>query len=464
VIPYTEPFASAINHGGLATMPRPYEYASADAVSILQPGTELGDLLDSIVQLAALVLNSRKVSLLLRQGREDEFIIARAIGLEPTVVAEARVKLGQFIAGWVAKTKRPLLVRDIRNDAELSDGIRPVAPTRYTTGSFMCVPVVVGGEARAVLNVADRADGASFTENDLAILQLLAEHTATCLAREDVQGELRRLAETDPLTGLPNRRHFDDRLRAELSRAERYDYPVTLLIMDLNRFKEINDKYGHSIGDLALREAGRAIAASLRQYDLPGRLGGDEFAVILPGTSIEGAWGVATRIAHAVAHAPGYQQAGVPPLSISVGISSYPRPACTMHELIEQADRAMYLAKVDPDVNIRVWEAVGPHAQTILPTDRPGRGEMLPVLANVEQYVSRRLAQRLSPAQADELESLPVRFSQGVLTVAMPNPTPERQYAVSRASGLPVLAVRTTPEDFARGLARFKQLAEPSKV
>jgi diguanylate cyclase (GGDEF)-like protein len=336
-------------------MTPPGESPRAENENVLrEEGLAPADLLDSIVQLAAELLNGQKVSLLVRQEGGDDFVIAKALGLADEVIAEALVKIGQPVAGSVAASQRSILIQGLPADHPAL-GRYSGSRRRYRTDSFVSVPIVVGTDTRAVLNVADHSEGRAFTERDLLELELLARHTAACIAKESSERELRRLAETDALTGLFNRRHFDKRLAAEISRAQRSRDEVSLLVLDVDRFKEINDRQGHAVGDLALQAVARGILASLRGYDLAARIGGDEFAAILPETSTESARMVAQRISETVMQSEPAGGGDGPRVSVSIGVATYPAPARLDAELVEMADRAMYLAKQDPSNRVRVW-------------------------------------------------------------------------------------------------------------
>jgi diguanylate cyclase (GGDEF)-like protein/PAS domain S-box-containing protein len=172
--------------------------------------------------------------------------------------------------------------------------------------------------------------------------------------RKAMEEELERLSRHDSLTGLLNRRSFDEALERQLAYTRRYGKGGALLLVDLDRFKQINDEYGHPVGDEALREVAALLSANLRQTDtvgrddegIVGRLGGDEFALLLPEADAEGAESVAARLLEALSAAPllvAGQQVG---LGISVGIAlfdEYGRPPA--EDLIAAADRAMYVAK-----------------------------------------------------------------------------------------------------------------------
>ncbi|MBN2189378.1 MAG: diguanylate cyclase [Chitinispirillaceae bacterium] len=151
----------------------------------------------------------------------------------------------------------------------------------------------------------------------------------------------------DGLTGLYNHRYFQESLSGELLRSQRFDYPVSLLMIDVDHFKEYNDKHGHPKGDIVLKDIARILKESLRAYDIPARYGGEELVVILPYTTQEQAMPVAERIRKNVAHYgfPGEDGNEKVNVTISIGVSAFPLNAKTKSDLINRADQALYLAK-----------------------------------------------------------------------------------------------------------------------
>jgi diguanylate cyclase (GGDEF)-like protein len=154
--------------------------------------------------------------------------------------------------------------------------------------------------------------------------------------------QLRETARTDPLTMLLNRRGFDERFVLELERARRADTPMALLVADLDRFKTLNDRFGHAAGDKALAAVGQTLVEGCRSIDTVARIGGEEFAILLPSTDASGGLELAERLRADVAHV---NDAGGHPLTVSVGVVEFPRDGTTPEELMGAADQAMYRAK-----------------------------------------------------------------------------------------------------------------------
>jgi diguanylate cyclase (GGDEF)-like protein/PAS domain S-box-containing protein len=163
--------------------------------------------------------------------------------------------------------------------------------------------------------------------------------------RQAQERELRRLATTDHLTGLANRRHFLGQVDFELERFKRYARPAALLMMDLDHFKQVNDTYGHATGDRALQHFATVAQAVLRRTDLLSRLGGEEFAALLPDADPEGAGHLAERLRGALADAPIPLETGNIALTVSIGVALFSPADLETSAILGRADRALYRAK-----------------------------------------------------------------------------------------------------------------------
>lgn len=164
--------------------------------------------------------------------------------------------------------------------------------------------------------------------------------------RRAQEQELRHLATTDPLTGLPNRRYFMDRLEQEWSRLHRFGGQAAIMMLDLDHFKRINDNHGHGVGDQVLKAFAEVLRQGVRRMDVPGRLGGEEFAVILPGASLDGARQLAERVRRAVSQMQVPDALGQPiPVTVSIGLSSFEPETPVSEALLTRVDEALYRAK-----------------------------------------------------------------------------------------------------------------------
>lgn len=179
----------------------------------------------------------------------------------------------------------------------------------------------------------------------LRMLHLLAPYAALHLQHARAWGDLRESAERDPLTGLRNRRAFDEAFDAESRRWERYGRPLAVMVLDIDHFKSVNDTWGHEAGDDVLRRVARVVASGVRDADIPARMGGEEFVVIMPETGLAAAAEVAERIRGAVAGLEVEWQGRPIPVRLSVGVSAAPERVDHPRDLVASADAALYRAK-----------------------------------------------------------------------------------------------------------------------
>ena len=398
------------------------------------------DLLGSIFRVATELVRGERASLMLRDDDDSDFVISRAVGLTEDVRKQVRVRMGEGIAGKVAADRR----------AVLAGSGTEVATHRgaYKTRSYVSVPIIVNDVARGVLNVADPVGEADFNTDDLATLEMLAGHIAACLQQQDQEEALKLLAETDPLTWLFNRRHFDRRLQAEADRAKRSEHLLALLMIDVDGFKRINDSHGHRVGDQVLKSVAAAIREAVRVYDVPTRYGGDEFAILLPDADTESAARVGRRILEKLAKAemPEQMAKAGERVALSIGVSTFPRPAVDTAGLVESADSAMYDAKAAGG-GIRVWEhslAEGPRG-ALRPAHSPV--EHVPYLADPSRLATRELQQAVPAPLLAEWNAVVVGHEGQVLTVALPQPNAAAVDAISKASDQAVYPVYSNAAD-----------------
>ncbi|MFI7590134.1 diguanylate cyclase [Micromonospora sp. NPDC049359] len=212
--------------------------------------------------------------------------------------------------------------------------------------------------ALGVLALYDRVGAAEFDDDDLVTLRTFAGHAAVAVENVRVHEEAQRLSLTDPLTGLWNYRYLRESIRREVERASRFGRMLSVLALDLDRFKDVNDTYGHAAGDTVLAEFARRVRGEIREVDLAFRQGGEEFVLLLPETDARGAAIVAERLGAAVRETPIAVEAYAGPIvvTVSVGIAVYPDHGSTGREVLEAADDALYVAKAAGRDTYRVAE------------------------------------------------------------------------------------------------------------
>lgn len=211
--------------------------------------------------------------------------------------------------------------------------------------SFLGVPFVVRGRVIGMLAI-DGERRHQFTEGHIRVASAFADQVAIAIENARLYDEVEALSLTDPLTELHNRRGIDQFGRDELKRAQRFGHALSALMVDLDRFKPVNDTHGHGVGDEVLVEVARRYRHALREVDLIGRYGGEEFAVLLPETDRAEAERVAERLRTRVAERPIATDAGELTITVSIGVAAWqPEEMTDLDALLERADRALYAAK-----------------------------------------------------------------------------------------------------------------------
>ncbi|MCF7875632.1 sensor domain-containing diguanylate cyclase [Candidatus Bipolaricaulota bacterium] len=226
--------------------------------------------------------------------------------------------------------------------------IRGEDPSPYFEGktfyeecnSFLSVPIGSLGTLQVYSH-----DKGKFSELDVNFLRILASHLRERLARAKLEGEVRQQAIHDQLTGLYNRHYLDEILAKEVQRARRYDHRISFLMLDVNGFKEVNDRYSHAKGDRVLKEIGKVLDENVREVDTVFRYGGDEFLILLPETG-EGSRMVAGRLKEAIKTWSEVTEELDFPLTIAIGSSNLePNEKIDVEKKISEADRKMYADK-----------------------------------------------------------------------------------------------------------------------
>ncbi len=190
-------------------------------------------------------------------------------------------------------------------------------------------------------------------------MEAIADQAALAFERAKLIAFLEELSVTDALTGIANRRQLEWRLTEEIERARRYQYPLTTLMVDIDHFKQVNDTYGHQVGDAVLQKVVQRMRQSLRRTDFLARYGGEEFLVLAPQTPMERALTLAERLCHAIASKPiAVNENLLIPITVSVGVAVFPQHAQNERELINTVDIALYRAKQEGRNCVRMFEAI----------------------------------------------------------------------------------------------------------
>ncbi len=302
---------------------------------------KLDVLLDQVCRILSDTFHYNKIAIMIVDRNADELVFKASLGYQ-NILGEMgrRLKIGrEGITGMVAATGEPIMVKDVaQNQHYVSiDG---------KTRSELAVPLKIKQQVVGVLNVeSDNVN--AFDQVDQRLLTTLASQVAVALENARLYEETEQLAVTDGLTGLNNHRFFQSFFDRELNRARRYSHPLSLIMMDIDHFKKINDTLGHPVGDIVLKEVSRLLMEQARDVDLVARYGGEEFMLVLPETKKSEARLLAERIRVAVEknrfEAEGAKNIGR--VTISLGVSGFPDDGSEKDEIIDKVDKALYRAK-----------------------------------------------------------------------------------------------------------------------
>jgi diguanylate cyclase (GGDEF)-like protein len=258
---------------------------------------------------------------------DGDDLVYRAVAGTAAAHLGLRIPAAGAISGLAMRTGETLLCEDSETDERVDrDACR-----RVGARSMVVVPLRHDAQTAGVLKVYSE-DAGAFRPEHVRVLTLLADMIASALARAALLEKLEHLALTDELTGLPNRRSWYERLEHALARARRSHAPLSVVVLDLNGFKQVNDRRGHAAGDRLLLTAGACWSTALRDSDVLGRIGGDEFAVILEQTDEETAAVVASRLEESLMSSE---------VTVATGIATWERPEDAA-SLLSRADTAMY--------------------------------------------------------------------------------------------------------------------------
>ena len=300
----------------------------------------------------------------------NELVLEASTGGYAQDLVGMRIRFGQGITGRCAAEKRVINVGDVRSDpGYITSGVEGAR-------SEIAAPILFEGRLHGVLTIESGAEDI-FDDDDVRLLSTLGAQVAVGLHQAQMFAESERMAVTDALTGLYNYRYFHERLHAETARSARYGHPLSLVMIDLDYFKQVNDRFGHLKGDEVLREVARTVRGNIRRFDEPmsvkyvdidiaSRYGGEEFIVIMPETGIKGAAVAAERLRAAieadVGQATGLVGENGQTMNVtgSFGVATFEK-GLGPEGLVKLADDAVYKAKHAGRNRVVVAEVSSPH-------------------------------------------------------------------------------------------------------
>jgi len=305
---------------------------------------DLQKILQTVMEKISDFLQPDTWSLLMLDEATQELYFEIAIGAGAHKLKDVRLKLGEGIAGWVAQHGEPVLIEDVKRDPRFSRRFDEL--TQMDTRSVVCVPIRGREKILGVIELVNCLGRESFRREDIPILKSLADYAAIALENARYVQRIHELTITDDCTALYNARHLNFVLDAEIYRSTRYNYEFSVIFLDLDHFKQVNDTRGHLVGSKLLWMIGDIIKGHLRLIDYAFRYGGDEFVVLLPQTAKKNSLMVVRRLKDLLNSKVFFTDEGLNiKVTASFGVASFPNDGRTRKELLRMADEAMYLVK-----------------------------------------------------------------------------------------------------------------------
>ena len=295
-------------------------------------------------------------SLLLLDEEQHDLYYAVAVGHKEDDLKELRVPMGHGLAGWVAEHGESLIVPEVNQDPRFDPQFAPLTEQTAASGfrirSAICMPLRSRNRTLGVIQLFNcRLD--TLTDYTISFLHVLCDYAAIAIDNARAVELIQELTITDDCTGLYNVRHLYRVLESFIDASNANPAPFSLIFIDIDHFKNVNDEHGHLVGSHILKEVGQTLKAGLRKQDVVFRYGGDEFVVLLPGASKHGAQFAAERI---LKNMRNRRFGNVLALEVraSFGVATWPEDGSSIHEIIRAADTMMYLVKGTTRDNVAI--------------------------------------------------------------------------------------------------------------
>ncbi len=299
------------------------------------------------VRFASLYILDETNSILHLYKHNHPFLINKIVSLNqtpPSLMVMAVRSKELILVGDIDTHKKPIIRKSQRAFAK-----------NYKTKNCAIVPLICQDRVVGVLNLADKTGSNQFNSEDIELIELFSQLVGASIGNIKLFEKIQRQAITDGLTGLVNHKTFYEILEKELNRSRRYGGQISLIMVDIDNLKRINDTHGHRAGDKVIKEISRRTKNCIRQIDTAARYGGDEFAVILPNTSLKDATIAAERMVEAVSQTPATWGKEQIQLSISVGVGQYDVDT-NPEDITSRSDQALYSAKQAGKNTVRIFE------------------------------------------------------------------------------------------------------------
>lgn len=321
-----------------------------DVAKALTSSLDLDIILQTILEKVAAYFRPEAWSLLMIDEHSRQLYYAVAVGESCDLVNALKLTTGESLGQWVIENNQALVITDVHSDLRID----PHTAALFSEAcSIVCIPVAAGGRVQGIMQLMN-SDLRIVSRGEM-LLQALADYVAIAIQNARAVQRIQELSVTDDCTGLYNARHMFTMLNDEVRRSERFGYEFSIIFIDLDHFKRINDAYGHVVGSKLLGQFGAALRRNLRLVDAAFRYGGDEFAVLLPQTNKKSALFVARRQARMFRDTLWLSEDGLSlVLRASIGIATYPQDGTTPQAIVQVADHVMYQVKQAGRNNIAV--------------------------------------------------------------------------------------------------------------
>jgi len=319
-------------------------YALYNVSRTLSMSLQLGELFELTMNAIGEALNLDQFCLMLIDEDTDELVIQASHGMPGQVGKTGVVCARKGMSSKVARGGKPVMIADVAGEGEFFyfEG------SHIGKGSYLGVPLKrKDGSVLGVLN-AHKPEGESFGDAELRLFEAVASHVSVAIDNALTFKQTRELSHRDDLTDLYNRRYFFERFDREVYRDDRYYHDISLLMLDIDNFKRLNDSHGHLQGDEVLKKLAKIIEDKVRKADVVARYGGEEFLVLLPETDREGAICVAEKLRARIEKNEFGNGGPDDPsihITVTVGVAAYPEDALEAGSLLDRVDKALYYGK-----------------------------------------------------------------------------------------------------------------------
>ncbi len=321
-----------------------FHYQIANLLNSMDIQSEVHGLYEKVRDLCRTFFNYDKLTVSVKLSDGEHYKVVLEDGYNGDVDKEKIYSIKRSIHGRGFRTHETVESSDMNVEFFESGRFEEGDLENHAFKTLLTVPVIVHDSILYSITIEKQAS-TRFSDSDKNVLELLALTFGSIVSWQQQYWKMHENAMHDGLTGLLNHKAFIDRFKEEINRANRYQHSIVFAILDLDKFKRINDSYGHLYGDYVIREVANIIKEKVRNIDIVGRYGGEEYGILLINTDIEKIIPVAQRIIEGIADFPFTMDNIDVRMTISCGLSEFPKDTDNLKELIAKADEAMYTAK-----------------------------------------------------------------------------------------------------------------------